>query len=42
MPAAIDITGQKFGKLLALSKAPSRSGKTYWLCQCDCGNLKEV
>ena len=42
MPKALDITGQRFGKLVALSKAPSRSGKTYWLCQCDCGNQKEI
>ena len=42
MPKALDLTGQRFGKLVALSKAPSRSGKTYWLCQCDCGNQKEI
>ena len=42
MAKALDITGQRFGKLIALSKAPSRSGKTYWLCQCDCGNQKEI
>lgn len=42
MPKAIDITNQKFGKLTAISKAASRSGKTYWLCRCDCGNEKEI
>ena len=42
MPKALDLTGQRFGKLVALKKAPSRSGKTYWLCQCDCGNQKEI
>lgn len=42
MPKALDITGQKFGKLTAIKKMPSRSGKTYWLCQCECGNQKEV
>lgn len=42
MPKAIDITNQKFGKLTAIKKAPSRSGKTYWLCKCECGNEKEV
>lgn len=42
MPKALDITNQKFGKLTALSKVPSRSGKTYWLCQCECGNQKEI
>lgn len=42
MPKALDITGQKFGHLTALEKAASRSGKTYWLCECDCGNKKEI
>jgi hypothetical protein len=42
MPKALDITGKKFGKLTAISKAPSRGGKTYWLCRCDCGVEKEI
>lgn len=42
MPKALDLTNQRFGKLVARKKAPSRSGKTYWLCECDCGNWKEV
>jgi hypothetical protein len=32
MPKALDLTNQRFGKLVAIQKAPSRSGKTYWLC----------
>lgn len=42
MPKALDITNQRFGKLVAIQKAPSKSGKTYWLCKCDCGNEKEI
>lgn len=42
MGKALDITGQQFGKLTALIKAPSRNGKTYWLCRCECGNEKEI
>lgn len=42
MPKALNLTGKRFGKLVALSKAPSRNGKTYWLCQCDCGKQKEI
>lgn len=42
MPKALDLTGKKFGSLTAISKAPSRSGKTYWLCRCECGNEKEI
>ena len=32
-----DLTGQKFGKLIALSYKIVDS-KTYWLCKCECGN----
>ena len=42
MPKALDLTDQKFNHLTAREKAPSRSKKTYWLCECDCGNFKEV
>lgn len=43
MPKALDLTGQIFGNLKAISKAPSRNKKTYWLCECLlCGNKKEI
>ena len=42
MPKALDLTNQRFGYLTAISKASSKSGKTYWLCKCDCGNEKEI
>ena len=43
MPQALDITNQIFGNLKAISKAPSRSKKTYWLCECLlCGTQKEI
>lgn len=42
MPKALDITNQRFGKLVAIKKVASKSGKTYWLCKCDCGNEKEI
>lgn len=43
MPKALDITNQIFGNLKAISKAPSRGKKTYWLCECLlCGNSKEI
>jgi hypothetical protein len=42
----IDITGQRFGKLIVLEKAERPQGYTnkslYWLCQCDCGKQKIV
>lgn len=42
MPKALDLTNQIFGKLTVIKKAPSRNKHTYWLCQCDCGNFKEI
>lgn len=40
----IDITGQRFGKLVALSPiySGSKDKHTKWLCKCDCGNTLEV
>jgi len=39
----MDYSGQKYGKLTVISKAESRvKGRTYWLCECDCGNTLEV
>jgi len=32
----IDITGQKFGRLLVVSRIPSK-GEAKWRCVCDCG-----
>lgn len=40
-----DITGQRFGKLVAITqdKLRSNEGKgAYWLCSCDCGQIKSV
>ena len=42
MAKLIDITGNRYDKLLVLEKAPSRNRHTYWKCQCDCGNICEV
>lgn len=34
-----DLTGQRFGKLVAIKPLGARDGKNYrWLCRCDCGN----
>src|ERR1039458_951399 len=41
MSNLIDLTGQRFGKWLVLTRAPDGS-RTRWLCQCACGTLKEV
>lgn len=37
-----DLTGQRFGGLIVISLQPTESRKTYWICQCDCGEVKIV
>jgi hypothetical protein len=38
MVKLIDITGQRFGRLVVVQRANSTPrGKARWLCQCDCG-----
>lgn len=38
----IDLTGQKFGKLLVMSRNFEKQGPTRWNCKCDCGNATVV
>jgi len=38
----IDLTNQKFGKLTVLQKSKIVNNKQFWLCQCECGNKKEI
>lgn len=40
---SLDITGQRFGRLLAIRKLdqPSKTGRPLWLFQCDCGKIIE-
>ncbi len=43
MPARIDLTGQRFGKLVVQQCVRSESRyRLIWGCICDCGNSKEV
>jgi hypothetical protein len=37
--ALIDLTGQKFGKLLVVGYRVTINGRPYWPCKCDCGNI---
>jgi hypothetical protein len=41
MGKAKDLTGEKFGKLIALNATDNRdaNGCILWECKCDCGNL---
>lgn len=39
MAKAIDITGQRFGRLIAIEPVgKNTSNNILWRCQCDCGN----
>lgn len=33
-----ELVGQRFGRLVVISQAPSAGGSRRWNCQCDCGN----
>lgn len=39
---ALDLVGQKFGRLLVQSRSASRGGKSMWACICDCGKSVDV
>lgn len=43
MPAFIDLTGKKFGRLTVLSFNPQVNGvRATWNCKCDCGKESKV
>lgn len=43
MSAFMDHTGQRFGRLVVERLAAFRRPRqTYWVCRCDCGNVKDV
>lgn len=37
-----NLTGQRFGLLTVIGIDDRGTKKTYWMCQCDCGNVKSV
>lgn len=37
----IDLTGQRFGRLVAIEKVEG-TRPLKWMCRCDCGNMKSV
>lgn len=38
----INLTGQRFGKLVVLQEIPRKNNLIFWECQCDCGNRTQV
>jgi hypothetical protein len=39
---AENLTGRKFGKLTVLYRVENRHGKTYWMCRCECDEVRAV
>lgn len=39
-----DLTGQRFGRILVVTKGERRAanGSIFWRCRCDCGTEKEI
>lgn len=37
-----DLSGKKFGRWSVINKAKGKYGKRYWLCECECGNKRDV
>ena len=45
MGKTIDLRGQRFGRLVVIDKdieISKKKKRSYWLCQCDCGNQKVI
>ena len=42
MPNLIDLSGQRFGRLTVLNRAPNHGKVVMWHCKCDCGVEKDV
>lgn len=42
MNGFIDLTDQRFGRLVAIERHSRKGRVTMWLCKCDCGNKKIV
>lgn len=38
----VNIIGEKFGRLTVKERVGIKGKSSLWLCQCDCGNYKEV
>lgn len=42
MAAKIDISGRRYGRLVAIERAQPRNGQNFWTFDCDCGIRKEI
>ena len=37
-----NLLGKTFGRLTVLKRSPNKSRSTIWLCECECGNVKNI
>ena len=44
MGKLINLTGQRFGRLIVLKKSEKRDnkGNVFWTCRCECGKIKDI
>lgn len=42
MPRLLDITGQRFGRLVVIERATKADNRPCWKCRCDCGRTITV
>lgn len=42
MPKKLNLEGVRFGRLVAISRSQTHSGRARWTCLCDCGKSHEV
>lgn len=42
MSKKLNLIGQTFGRLTVIEQLPSENRRTFWLCQCECGNIIKV
>lgn len=42
MSVKLDVTGERYGKLIGVQRLINQKGHSVWLWKCDCGNKKEI
>ena len=42
MPSALDLAGERYGRLVAVRKLDPKGKRTFWLFRCDCGEMKGI
>jgi hypothetical protein len=38
----VDLTGERFGRLVVIERVPNNNKRVMWKCKCDCGNITIV